>query len=319
MLRESGDYVSGQELCRQLQVSRTAVWKTICRLREDGYEIEAAAGKGYRLKGFPDSIAAEEVTSILRTRWMGRPVYYFSEISSTNLYAKQLAEDGAGEGLLVVADSQTKGRGRLGRSWATPSGTAIAMTLMLRPRLLPERISMVTLVMGMAVAQACRDLYMIDAGIKWPNDVVVDGRKLCGILTEMSTEITAVNYIVIGTGINANIREFPPELEQTATSLLLCLGHEVNRAQLIAGVMERFEEYYEAFLEAGDLTPVRERYQELLVNRGRTVQVLQPEGDYTGTALGIDERGRLLVRREDGTVIPVYAGEVSVRGVYGYV
>ncbi len=319
MLRESEDYLSGQELCTKLQVSRTAVWKAICSLREDGYEIEAAAGKGYRLTGVPDSIAAEEVSSILKTRWVGRPVCYYSEITSTNLYAKQMAEEGAKEGLLVIADSQTRGRGRLGRSWTTPPGTAIAMTLMLRPNLPPERISMVTLVMGMAVAEACRDLYGIDAGIKWPNDVVVDGRKLCGILTEMSAEISAVNYIVIGTGINANVRAFPPELENTATSLVRCLGHEVNRARLIAQVMLRFEEYYEAFLKAGGLTPLRERYQQLLVNCGRAVRVLQPDGDYTGTALGIDDSGRLLVQKEDGTVTGIYAGEVSVRGVYGYI
>lgn len=319
LLRERGDFVSGQELCERFQVSRTAVWKSIQQLQKEGYQIEAVTRRGYRLDGFPDTVAAAEVESRLHTQWIGRPVRYFEEITSTNQYAKQMAEDGAPEGLLVVADCQTKGRGRSGRSWATPAGTNIAMTLLLRPKLPPERISMVTLVMGMAVTGACRRCCGLPVQIKWPNDVVIGGKKLCGILTEMSTEIASVSYIVIGTGINVNMKEIPEELKSIATSLLLELGHEVNRAKLIACVMEEFEQYYSAFLEKGDLSALQDTYNEMLVNRGRGVRVLEPEHEYDGTAEGIDERGRLLVRLEDGSVNAVYAGEVSVRGIYGYV
>ena len=318
-LRECEDYVSGQELCDQLQVSRTAVWKKIKQLQEEGYEIEAVSNRGYRMVGCPDTIAAEEVESRLKTKWIGRDVRYFQEITSTNQYAKKIGEEGAPQGTLVIADEQTRGKGRFGRVWATPPGTAVAMTLLLRPKLPPERISMVTLVMGLAVAKACRELYDLPVGIKWPNDVVIDGRKICGILTEMSAEMYAVNFIVIGVGINTNIMEFPDELKETATSLKLVLGYEINRAELIAKVMELFERYYEMFEADGNLSGMVEDYQELLVNKGRMVRVLEPGNEYTGTALGINPEGELLVASEDGTVKVVYAGEVSVRGVYGYV
>lgn len=318
-LRGSGDYVSGQELCEKLQVSRTAVWKVIKQLQEEGYEIKAVPNRGYRIVGSPDVVSAEEIESRLRTSWAGHPVRYFDEVASTNQTAKQLGEEGAPEGTLVVADRQNHGKGRAGRVWEMKPGTAIAMTLLLRPKLPPNRISMVTLVMGMAVACACRELYDLPVGIKWPNDVVTGGRKLSGILTEMSTELMAVNYVVIGVGINVNIREFPEEIRQTATSLELELGHETNRAELITSCMNDFERFYEKFLQAGDLSLLMETYNELLLNRGRAVRVLEPGNEYTGTALGINKEGELLVRREDGTVTAVYAGEVSVRGVYGYV
>ena len=318
-LRENDDYVSGQELCEKLQVSRTAVWKKIKQLQEEGYEIEAVSNRGYRIAFCPDIITAEEVESRLKTAWVGRPVKYCPEITSTNQYAKKIAEEGTPEGTLVVADEQTQGKGRSGRIWRTPPKTAIAMTLVLRPKLPPDKISMVTLVMGLAVARACRELYHLEAGIKWPNDVVINGKKLCGILTELSMELTAINYIVIGVGINVNIKEFPEEIGGIATSLALELGHETNRAQLIAACMQYFEEYYEKFLESGDLSLLMQQYNELLLNRDQKVRVLEPGGEYTGTALGIDRYGQLLVCREDGSETRICGGEVSVRGIYGYV
>lgn len=318
-LREKDDYVSGQELCERFQVSRTAVWKRIRQLQADGYEIEAVPNRGYRIAGYPDVIAAEEVESRLKTEWMGHPVRYFEVIDSTNQYAKKAAEEGAPEGLLVISDEQTAGKGRSGRHWTTPPGTAIAMTILLRPKIAADRISMTTLVMGLAVSEAVRELYDVPAGIKWPNDVVIDGKKICGILTEMTTDMVSVSYIVVGTGINANIDVFPEELKDTAVSLKMILGHEVNRAELIASVMKYFERYYEQYIAAGDLSAVMDRYNELLLNRGRAVRVLEPGNEYTGVAEGIDTLGELLVRREDGTVSRVYAGEVSVRGIYGYV
>ena len=318
-LRMADGFISGQELCDQLQVSRTAVWKRIRQLKEDGYEIEAVPNRGYRITGSPDIIAEQEVGSRLQTNWIGRNIRYFERITSTNQMARRLGEEGAPEGTLVIADEQTQGKGRTGRHWTTPPGTAVAMTLLLRPRIAPAHISMVTLVMGLAVAAACRQLYGIEAGIKWPNDVVINGKKVCGILTEMSAELSAVHYIVIGTGINTNIREFPPEIKDTATSLLLELGHEVNRAELIAGTMEHFEIRYEMFLKTQDLSGLMDEYNSMLVNKGRGVRVLLPEGGFNGVAQGINKKGELLVTREDGTLENVYAGEVSVRGIYGYV
>ncbi len=318
-LRETDSYVSGQELCRKLGVSRTAVWKNIRSLQEDGYEIEAVTNRGYRLAGVPDTIAEEEVASRLQTERMGRQIRYFSRIDSTNQYAKRIAEEGAPDGTLIIADEQTAGKGRSGRTWVTPPAEAIAFTLLLRPKLSPDRISMVTLVMGLAVTNAVNSLYGVSAGIKWPNDVVIKGRKLCGILTEMSAEVRQVNYIVIGVGINANLTSFPEEIREIATSLKLELGRDINRAELIARVMTEFERLYAEFEAQGDLGAVMQEYNELCLNAGSKVRVLDPNGEYTGTSRGINSMGELLVETEDGKMQEVYAGEVSVRGIYGYV
>ena len=313
------DFVSGQELCEKLNISRTAVWKRIRQLQEAGYAIEAVTNRGYRIVGYPDTIAEDEVASRMKTRRLGKTIRYFRSLTSTNEYAKKMAEEGAGEGLLVLADEQTAGKGRLGRSWSTPPGATIAMTLLLRPGIAPDRIAMVTLVMGMAVAKACRELYDLPAGIKWPNDVVVNGKKLSGTLTEMSAELNQVNYIVIGTGINVNRTAFPEEIADRATSLQAELGRETHRADLIAEVMFRFEQYYDTFLQTQDLSGLQEEYHSMLLNIGRPVRVLEPGNEYTGVADGIDAMGELLVTGDDGKQHRIYAGEVSVRGIYGYV
>lgn len=319
ILRESDGYVSGQQLCERFHVSRTAVWKVIQQLKEEGYEVEAVKNRGYRIMTTPDVITAEEISSRLHTNWMAENCIYLESVDSTNNYAKRIAEDGTPSGTLVVADEQTGGKGRRGRAWCTPKGSAIAMTIVLRPDIRPELASMVTLVMGLSVAKAIGSLYPVSVGIKWPNDVVVNGKKICGILTEMSAEMTGIHYLVIGTGINTNVEEFPEEIQSVATSLIKELGEKVNRAELIAACLKYFEEYYEKYIAAGNLAPLKEDYEALLLNRNNKVRVLEPNHEYTGLSLGINEDGELLVEKEDGTVTAVYAGEVSVRGVYGYV
>lgn len=312
-------YVSGQELCEELQVSRTAVWKVINQLKEEGYEIESVPRKGYRILARPDVVTAEEVGSRLETKWAARTIYFYETTGSTNINAAEFAEKGAPEGTLVVAEEQGTGKGRRGRHWVTPRGSAIAMSMVVRPQIAPMNVSMVTLVMGLAVASACREFCSVEAKIKWPNDVVVDGRKICGILTEMFSEIDYIKYLVIGTGINTAVEEFPPELQQRAVSLHSIMGSRPDRAGLIAVCMKYFEKYYETFLETQDFSRLKEVYNELLVGIGGTVKVLEPGNEYTGISEGINDRGELLVRREDGTLEAVYAGEVSVRGIYGYV
>lgn len=313
-------YVSGQELCEELKVSRTAVWKVINQLKDEGYEIESVTGKGYRITKRPDRITAEEITSRLRTEWAARPVHYYEIIDSTNNEAKRLAEQqNATDGTLIVAEEQAQGKGRRGRGWVTPPKTAIAMSLVLRPQLPPDRASMLTLVMGMAVAAACREACGVQAGIKWPNDVVAEGKKICGILTEMSSEVDYINYVVIGVGINTCIDDFPAELRQTAISLHTLMGSRPDRARLIAACMEKFEWYYGRFLERQDLSLLADEYNAILVGKGGSVRVLSPGNEYNGISEGINSAGELLVRREDGTVENIYAGEVSVRGIYGYV
>lgn len=319
ILRNKDAYVSGQELSKRFGVSRTAVWKAIHQLEEEGYKIEAVPKRGYHMVECPDVVSREEILSLLTTRWAGRNPIYAEEVDSTNNLAKKLAEEGAPQGTLVVADSQTAGKGRRGKTWCTPKASIIAMSLVLRPDIRPEVASMVTLIMGLSVAKAIEELYPVKTGIKWPNDVVVNGKKICGILTEMSAEMTGIHYLVIGTGINTNVEAFPPELEKVATSLLLELGERVNRAELLVACMRYFEDYYEKFIETGDLSLLKEQYESLLLNLGNQVKVLEPGHEYTGVSLGINEKGELLVKKEDGTVEAVYAGEVSVRGVYGYV
>lgn len=277
------------------------------------------SNKGYRLLGCPDIISAEEVKSRLHTDWAGCEVRYFDTLDSTNICAKRMAEEGAPNGTLVIADKQTAGRGRCGRVWETPKGTAIAMTLLMRPNLRPEKASMLTLVMGMAVTRAVNELYSLNCQIKWPNDVVWEGKKICGILVEMSAEMNAIHYLVIGCGINANMTEFPEELKEKAISLRMITGAEVDRAQIIQRSLEWLEKYYQKFEETSDMSGLMEEYNQMLVNRGSEVCVLDPCGEYRGRALGINDAGELLVEKEDGTTENVYAGEVSVRGVYGYV
>lgn len=295
------------------------MWNKEEQLKKTEGSMDAVPDRGCRVLGYSDSIKAEAVECFLKTKWAGRSLHYLREVNSTNQFIKTLAEEGAPEGTLVTADIQTQGKGRIGRIWTTAPNANIAMSLLLRPGTAPDRISMVTLVMGLAVAKACRKLYDLPAGIKWPNDVVVNGKKLCGILTEMQVEGTAVKYVVIGTGINVNTREFPEEIRQTATSLLLELGKENSRAELMAECMNYFEMYYEKYLQTEDLSLLQEEYNELLLNRNRGVRVLEPGNEYAGVALGINKEGELLVEKEDGTKTAVYAGEVSVRGVYGYV
>lgn len=318
-LRGAEEFVSGQQLCEEFGVSRTAVWKAINQLKEEGYEIQAVHNKGYRLLGWPDVISAEEVKSRLHTTWAGCEVRYFDTLDSTNICAKRMAEEGAPNGTLVIADRQTAGRGRRGRAWETPKGTAIAMTLLMRPQLRPEKASMLTLIMGMAVTKALNEIFDLECRIKWPNDVVWEGKKVCGILTEMSAEMNAIHYLVIGCGINANIMDFPEDLKEKAVSLKMITGHEVDRAQIIQRSLEYLEKYYQKFEETSDMSGLMEEYDQMLVNIGEEVCVLDPTGEYRGRALGINAAGELLVQRENGETEGVYAGEVSVRGVYGYV
>ena len=318
LLRESGGYLSGQELCGRLGVSRTAVWKIINQLKEEGYEIEAVPNRGYRLTASPDLLGESEIRSRLRTRWAGKNLIFRQTTGSTNADAKAEAEKGAPEGTLVVAERQEAGRGRRGRQWYSPEGSNLYFTLLMRPSCEPDQACMLTLVMALAVAEAVKE-QGLEAGIKWPNDIVVSGKKVCGILTEMSAEPDFIHYVVIGTGINVNQEAFPEEIAATATSLCREKGSRVSRAGLLAAVMGRFESAYARFLENRDLSGIRKDYEGLLLNKDKPVRVLDPKGEYEGIAEGINERGELLVRRRDGRTECVYAGEVSIRGIYGYV
>ena len=253
----------------------------------------------------------------IHTKWAGKTVHFARETDSTNLWIKRLAKEGAPEGTLALAEFQSAGRGRLGRSWEVPEGTSVMMSILLRPKFEPQYAPTLTLVMGMAVAKAVKNLGF-DVSIKWPNDVVVSHKKICGILTEMGVRDGKIDYAVIGVGINVNIREFPEEMADKATSLYLESGKEFDRSQIPGLVMEAFEEYYEKFAATCDLSGLKEEYESILANYNQPVRVLAKE-PYEGVARGITDGGELLVEKTDGTIVAVSAGEVSVRGLYSYV
>ncbi len=318
LLRENGSYLSGQELCQRFGVSRTAVWKVIRQLEEEGYQIEAVRNKGYHLIDSCDIMTKTEIESCIRGAF-GRKVEYYETVDSTNIRAKRLAEEGAASGTLVVADCQNAGRGRRGRAWVSPPGKNVFMSLILRPDILPASASMMTLIAALAVCEGIKKETGLDTTIKWPNDIVAEGKKVCGILTEMSAELEGIHYIVTGIGINVNIDAFTEEVSHIATSLLLETGKKVRRSRLIAAVMEAFEQYYEEFISQGDLSGLISVYNKHMANAGKEVRVLDPAGEYTGRALGINKKGELLVETQTGEVKHVISGEVSVRGIYGYI
>lgn len=319
LLRSSEGYISGQELCQHFGVSRTAVWKAMKQLEKDGYHIEAVNNKGYCLVENDDMMSEIEISRYMETESMGQNLVYRKETGSTNQDIKVLAEEGAPEGTLVVADKQTAGRGRRGRAWTSPTGKAIYMSVLLRPDCAPDKASSITLVMALAVVDALREQLTVECGIKWPNDIVLNNKKICGILTEMSAEMDAIHYVVSGIGINVNQTSFEKEIADKATSLCLELGYKVNRSALAAKVIYYFEQNYAIFKKTFDFSLLKDKYDMFLVNRNKQVCVLDPKGEYQGIAEGINEKGELLVRTEDGRLTQVYAGEVSVRGIYGYV
>ena len=358
LLRRKGDYVSGQELCTILQVSRTTIWKAMQSLQKEWSQIEAVRNRGYRLVEdddnahpgpdpvsgaetirpgqFRDIYSRNEILSRLEEESGVGEVVFFDTIDSTNSEAARRAEAGADEGLLIVSDDQSLGRGRRGRSWISPSGCNVYFSYMCRPRITPEKAPMLTLLMALAV---CRGMEKVCTGsalrtsgrqrrtvrdeflpmIKWPNDIVISGKKCCGMLTEMSCESDFVRYVVIGVGINVRHREFDPEIASTAIALDDAWSMNVKRSVLTAEIMNEFGPLLEQFVCEGDLGFVRSAYLDRLVNAGKRVRVLDPAGEYDGRARGINERGELLVETDDGNVKEVNSGEVSVRGIYGYV
>lgn len=271
------------------------------------------------MKSNSDLLNQHEIACQIQTGWAGKKVVFYEETGSTNVEAATLAGEGFPHGTLVVADRQTIGKGRRGRSWHTAGGTSIAMSMIVKPKLEAEYASMLTLVQALAVAKAIEDVCELEAKIKWPNDILVKGKKVCGILTEMNLEGTKISSIIIGTGINVNQDSFPEEIMGIATSLKIETGKTQPRAELIGCVCKWFETYFKIFMESKDLARCLEEYNQRLISAGRRVKVLDPKEEFTGEALGINDRGELLVKKESGEVVNVYAGEVSVRGIYGYV
>ncbi|HPL62508.1 MAG TPA: biotin--[acetyl-CoA-carboxylase] ligase [Syntrophales bacterium] len=309
-----GEWISGEALSREMGISRTAVWKQIRGLKARGYAIEASTRKGYRFLTAPDLLLSEEIRTGLETRVFGRgDIVCLPEADSTNNRAKALAEAGAPEGALVLAEAQSGGRGRRGRNWFSPAGSGIYMSLILRPEIPPAEAARITLMSSVAVAEAVAAVARLDVKIKWPNDVLAGAKKIAGILTEISTEMDSVNYVVVGIGINVGHRpaDFPPDIRSSAGSIFSETGRAVSRTELIRSVITLFERrYFE--LKTRGFQNIRKRWCGLSGVLGRSVVVESPGGRIRGTAESIDGDGSLLVRNRSGVLKRLFSGDVSI-------
>jgi BirA family biotin operon repressor/biotin-[acetyl-CoA-carboxylase] ligase len=309
-----GTWVSGESLSTGLSVSRSAVWKHIRKLTEDGYLIMSSPRKGYMLEKASDMLLPEEIREGLTTRILGKKeIHHLRETVSTNITAKQLAAGGAPEGTLVVSEMQTGGKGRLGRNWFSPFGEGIYISFILRPAISPAEAPKITLMTAVAMAEALHSGPGLNVWIKWPNDILLGGKKLAGILTEISTEMDAVDYVIIGVGLNVNTFSFPPDLKETATSLLLETGKAHSRSSLMRDFLKWFENYYELFQRA-DFEPILNRWRQFSQIAGRRISVETIGGMTIGRALDIDRDGFLMVEDNVGQIHRIYSGDITLNG-----
>lgn len=307
-------FVSGARLSEVLGVSRTAVWKQIRQLRQLGYRIEALPSRGYRLCSTPDLPLAEELRRGLSTRMVGREIRYFLETDSTNRQAYALGEAGASEGLIVIADRQSAGRGRLGRAWISPPGVNLYLSLLLRPPLPPYAAPQLTFLSALAVSRAIAAVTGLTPTHKWPNDVLLNGRKVAGLLNEMSAESDRIRFVVLGIGVNLNMTadQFPADLRAPATSLLLVGGKPVARALFGRALLEQLDVLYAEYLRHGP-APIMAAWEAHCDLVGKPVTVDEGGGTpLRGTVAGIDRDGALLLTLADGSTERVLSGDVKL-------
>ncbi|NLI57391.1 MAG: biotin--[acetyl-CoA-carboxylase] ligase [Clostridium sp.] len=320
------EYVSGEQLSECLGVSRTYIWKCIKELREEGYIIESSPKLGYKLSYIPDIINNKEIMEERESKLLGKNVIYFSQIDSTNNYAKKIAQEGCEEGTVVIADLQISGRGRLGRQWNSKDKKGILMSVVLKPEISIEELQIITLAASIAVVEAVKELTGIDLGVKWPNDIILDGRKVCGILTEASMEMDKINFVVLGIGLNVwhEKKDFPSDLEEKATSLAIYLRQKgqlndiiIRRSELIKRILFKLEELYHK-VNRGDLDLITALWKKYSVTLGKEVLIAVKGEQHNGVAIDITKEGKLIVQCIDGTRKEVLSGEIFVKGLLGY-
>jgi len=314
-LRAAGDgAVSGAELSQQLGVTRAAIWARVAELRRLGYDIEASPHAGYRLLSTPDVLHADDLFSRLgQTRVIGRDIRVFQQTTSTNDVIEKLARDGVKEGVVVFAESQTKGRGRLGRKWLSPAGKGLWFSVLLRPNLRPQEVTQLTVVAATALRRAIENETRLKPDIKWPNDLVLGGRKVAGILTELSAELDRVNHVTLGIGVdvNQNASEFPAELRKLATSLKAEAWRVIQRPALAAAILRELDADY-ARVCAGEFAAVADEWEQHCTTLGRRVVISVGERKLLGRAESLDDDGALLLRTEHGLLERVTGGDVTV-------
>lgn len=314
--KAAGRYVSGASLAQKLSVSRTAIWKHICALREEGYTIDSKSKSGYCLISSPDLLAPGEINALLKTKTFGHTIKYYKTIDSTNKAAKELVQrSGAEEGTIILSEEQNDGKGRLSRIWFSPSQKGLWFSVILHPPFLPQEAPKCTLMAATAVCRAIIRVTGVKAGIKWPNDILYKGKKLVGILTEMNAEMDCINYIVIGMGINVNIKseDMPEDIRATATSLQQITGEKISRINLFCSILQELEKEYENVKIKG-FAPTIKEWKKYNITLGEKVKVIGINNTFYGKAADIDDYGALLIDT-GGKIERVLAGDVSIRSV----
>ncbi len=309
--QQQGACLSGAEISRVLGVSRTAVWKYIEQLRALGYRIEAVTARGYVLHGSPDLLLPAEIRNALEAELIGRELVYFAETDSTNDRAHALAREGAVEGTVVIADAQISGKGRLGRCWVSPPGVNLYASIILRPSIAPWQAPQLTFLSAAAVARAITEITRLRPTVKWPNDVLLSGRKVAGLLNELDAETERIRYLVLGIGVNINMTsdQFPADLRFPASSLALETGGRISRRLLACALLRQMDKLYALYLAEG-FEPILQAWQDYFDLTGKQVEVSGQEGTSRGRVLGLDGEGALLLRLADASIKRVLAGDV---------
>jgi len=307
-------FISGEELSRRLNVSRTAVWKRIRHLRSLGYKIEASTRSGYRLIQSPDILAPSELKPLLRVKWLGKTIHYFHALDSTNSKAYELASRGAEEGEIVIAESQAKGKGRLGRNWFSPPYLNLYLSVILRPKISPHQAPFITLMAAVATAEAIEKTSGLQSSIKWPNDILLSGRKIAGLLNEIKSETDRIHFVILGIGVNLNVDEkmFPKEIRSIATSMKREMGQAVSRKDFLALLLKELEKWYTVFLKEGG-TVILNSWRERAQIKGRQVKMTSFGETIAGRAIDVDSDGALIIETRRGERKRVVAGDVEYR------
>ncbi|MCL0101129.1 biotin--[acetyl-CoA-carboxylase] ligase [Peptococcaceae bacterium] len=314
--RHYGEWVSGERICKDLNISRTAVWKKINALKEEGYEIETKHHMGYRLVRIPDLLLPYEIKSSLDTKYIGREVVYYDSIDSTNDAAKEMAERRREHGTVVVTEKQTRGKGRMGRRWVSKACKDVLFSVILYPKIGLAQIAQISMLAVVAVAEALERNFGVKSGIKWPNDLLIDAKKVCGVLLEISAEADCVRYVVLGIGINVNSDEsdWPNEIIDRTTSLKLVMGENVSRVKVIRAVLEELELWYEKWRALG-FEPILRKWRTWCVSQKCYATVKTLEGEYNGWIEGVNDEGALILRLDDGTKKVFLSADVSLRSI----
>lgn len=313
--KSPGEFISGEEISRQLEISRTAVWKQINRLRSKGYEFEAIPKLGYRLMQMPTRLDELSLSAKLKTTILGQQLRILARTQSTQNEAAIWASQGAADGSVIVAEEQTVGRGRQGRNWHSPAGKGIWMSLILRPQIPLQFTPHLTLLAAVALCRAMKRMAKVELGIKWPNDILFENKKVCGVLIESLAEDERLIHVIAGIGISVNLdqHDFPDELKSVATSLKIVAGKEIDRASLLAECLYEMEQLYKLYVEQG-FAPIRALWEAQSMTIGRSLTVVTPKGAITGVAQGLDESGALIVLGTDGCYHKIFSGDVHFTG-----